>query len=147
MAETKDQIAASRDQLAEENARLRAQLQGAGIAPAQTAPTAQHTFQLSEGDRQELEQVGWLNIGGVTYTREQVIARLGDDQKNVPIAEAVNPQIPQPQPASNIRGVDFVYPSVTRGGIDPKVAGTPGINGPAATTTPADPPAVDLDDE
>jgi len=141
MTETKDDIAAERDTLRAENDRLRAQLTAAG-RPAGVTP-AQHTFQLSEGDRQELEIRGVVNIGGRMMTREEVLAELGadpqgnNDQSGVQIAEAPEatridqgalPNVTGP----GIRGVDYVWPSVERGKIDPAVAGTPGISGPSA---------------
>jgi hypothetical protein len=139
---TKDELA---DQLAAaqaENASLRAQL----AAPGTTRPyQAPYTFQLSEGDRQELEAHGAVNIGGRMMTKDDVVkAMAAAGQKGVEIADA--PEATRidasalPGRGPGIAGIDFVYPSVERGKIDPKVAGTPGINGPAAdapTTTPA----------
>lgn len=131
MAETKDDIAAERDQLREENNRLRAQLEAAG-RPAGAA-TAQHTFQLSEGDRQALAMNGEVNIGGRMRTADEVRAMLGDDQQNVDLGTAEAPKHPEMvRPAGDVRGVDYVWPSVAPGQIDPAVAGTPGISGPPA---------------
>jgi hypothetical protein len=133
MAETKDEIAAERDQLKDENERLRSQLAATGTAAGRT-PQAQHTFQLSEGDRQELAAHGQVNIGGVMRTREEIEGMLGPDQMDVDLGDAEPAQQgPPQQPRSEIRGVDYVYPSVRPGEIDPAVAGTPGISGPAAT--------------
>jgi len=139
MAETKDEIAAARDQLAQENAALRAQLAAAG----RTAPSAQHVFQLSEGDRQELEIRGVVAIGGRLMTKadvEQAMAEAG--QEGVTIADAPEAtKLPitddTPGMGPGVRGIDYIYPSVERGKIDPAVAGTPGISGPAASTVPA----------
>lgn len=148
MAETKDQISEERDGLREENRRLRAQLTAAGRTPGVAA--AQHTFQLSEGDRQELETYGVVNIGGRRMTREDVLERLGADQQNVPIDEP-SPDLDRrndvagQRPNAGIPGVDFIYPSVAPGLIDPAVAGTPGISGPAAGTETV--AAVRSDDE
>lgn len=137
MSETKDEIAAERDALRAENERLRGQLAAAGARPAVGVAAPQHLF-LSEGDRQELEIRGVLNIGGRLMTREEVLAELGDNQKGVEIADApegtrVDPAaVRKIQERPAILGVDYVYPSVEPGKIDPAVAGTPGINGPAA---------------
>lgn len=130
MAETKDEIAAERDALREENERLRAQLAAAG-RPAGVA-TPRHTFQLSEGDRQELASRGAVNVNGRLMTRTDVERELGPDQANVDLGDAPAPQLPPETQRSAVRGVDYVYPSVRPGEIDPAVAGTPGINGPAA---------------
>lgn len=141
MSETKDEIAAERDQLAAENEQLRSQLAAIGAAAPGQAATPQHTFQLSEGDRQELGIRGVVNIGGRLMTKEMVEAKLGDDQRDVDIPDAPEgTRVPAQMIAEadararsgGIRGVDFVYPSVQPGGIDPKIAGTPGISGPPA---------------
>ena len=142
MSETKDEIAADRDRLQAENENLRGQLAAAGArayAPA-------HRFQLSEGDRQELEIRGVVNIGGRLWTRDEVLAALAkagpdasgnNDQSGVQIAEApagtrIDPDTLPARTGPGVAGVDFVYPSVARGRIDPAVAGTPGVSGPAA---------------
>lgn len=135
---TKDELA---DQLAaaqRENTALRTQLAGVGrvYAPAQT-------FQLSEGDRQDLETFGVVNIGGRRYTREEVLDKLsGTSQSGVQIDEpaALLDQRARTEVRreSAVEGVDFIYPSVAPGQIDPAVAGTPGINGPAADAVHAD---------
>lgn len=131
MAETKDDIAAERDQLRQENQQLRAQL--AAAPPAGAPNVAQHKFQLSEGDRQELAVRGIVNIGGRAMTREDVEAELGEDQQGVDLGDAEPPVgFQRPAERSAIRGVDYVWPSVEPGKIDPAVAGTPGINGPSA---------------
>lgn len=123
------------DELRAENARLRAQLAAAGRTAG--APAAQHTFQLSEGDRQELEIRGVINYGGRAMTKDDVEAEMVKaGQRGVEIADApaetrieLGPEIAT---GPGVRGIDYVYPSVARGKIDPDVAGTPGISGPAA---------------
>jgi hypothetical protein len=100
-----------------------------------SAPAKTGNLALSEGERQELEIYGVVNIGGRQYTTEQVRAQLGDRYRNVEIKDA--PESTRRQPANvvktaGVRGIDFVYPSVAPGRIDPVVAGTPGINGPSA---------------
>lgn len=137
MAESKDDIAAERDALREENDRLRAQLAAAGTGARVVTP--QHTFQLSEGDRQELAARGAVNIGGVLLGRDDVRARLGDSQQGIdlgdgPVDPAVEQVLAQRRGGAGVAGVDYVYPSVAPGQIDPAVAGTPGISGPAAGT-------------
>lgn len=129
MSETKEDIAAERDALRAENAELR---KAAAGRPA-TAPQVQHRFVLSEGDRQELVARGVVNINGRRMTREDVEAELGDDQLDVDLGDAQPADTERPARAA-VEGVDFIYPSVAPGLIDPAVAGTPGINGPAAGT-------------
>jgi len=147
MAETKDQIAADRDRLAAENTALRAQLAAAGRPPGVTP--AQHTFQLSQGDLMELERNGWVSLGGKVMTVDDVReALVGTPQEGMEIADA-DPlsAAPVPPEPTNLRGFDYVYPSVSRGEIDPKVAGTPGISGPAATVKDAGTPLEIADAE
>lgn len=137
--ETKDQIAAERDKLREENQRLRGQLAAAGRPGYQPS----QTFTLSEGARQELESTGVANINGRRMTREDVLAELGDDQAAVEIAEPAEAldqrgAVAERRAASAIPGFDFIYPSVAPGQIDPAVAGTPGISGPAADVVEPD---------
>jgi hypothetical protein len=131
MTELKEDIAAERDQLRQENNRLRAQLAAAGAAPRGYAPA--QTFQLSEGDRQELAARGIVNVGGRMRTAEEVREMLGDDQQGVELGDAEPPAgMAGGRDAGSVAGVDYVYPSVAPGQIDPAVAGTPGISGPAA---------------
>lgn len=134
MAETKEDIAADRDRLTAENEQLKAKLKAAmdqaGRTPAVVAPA--HRFQLSEGDRQELAARGELNVGGRMRTADEVRAMLGNDQQGVDLGDADPPAHPDLIRPAGIRGVDYVWPSVAPGEIDPAVAGTPGITGPAA---------------
>lgn len=139
MADTKEEIAAQRDALLaendaliSENENLRGQLAAAGAATRGPA-APQHTFQLSEGDRQELAMRGVLAVGGRVRTREEVRAMLPESQRNVDLGTA-EPAFPADaeRVRDGVEGVDFIYPSVAPGFIDPAVAGTPGINGPAA---------------
>lgn len=138
MAETKDEIAAERDQLRQRVAQLEAQQATAGrvVAPRQT-------FQLSEGDRQDLVANGVLNVAGRLRTRDEVADMLGDGQTGVelgdrPPSPTLLAAVGQQRAQGATPGVDFVYPSVEPGGIDPVVAGTPGISGPAAGDGPAE---------
>lgn len=143
MTELKEDIAAERDRLREENENLRGQLAAAGARPAGTRRVE---FQLSEGERQELLAHGVVNVGGVRMTREDVEERLGEHQDGIDLgdAEPVDAALAAERgPRGAIRGVDFIYPSVRPGEIDPAVAGTPGINGPAATDVPTSAAAVD----
>jgi hypothetical protein len=139
MAETKDKIAADRDRLATENVALKAQLEAAG----RPGPTTQHVFQLSEGDRQELEIRGVVAIGGRLMTKadvEKAMAEAGQKGvkiKDAPPETAVKITDSTPGRGPGVEGVDYIYPSVERGKIDPAVAGTPGISGPAADAKPA----------
>lgn len=130
MAETKDEIAADRDRLQLENEQLRGSLAAAGVGPRVQQPA--HTFQLSEGQRQELVMNGYTNINGVIRTRDEVQEMLGEDQAAVELGDGDPPAgTPVVQPRSEIRGVSHVYPSTRPGFIDPSVAGLPGISGPA----------------
>jgi hypothetical protein len=148
MAETKDDIAKDRDRLKAENEALRRQLAAAGGGPGRVV-APQQTFMLSEGDRQELAARGVVNVGGRLLTADEVRARLPEGQRDVDLGDA-----PVPADLDRIRGrssnavegVDFIYPSVAPGQIDPSVAGTPGISGPAATAA-NETPAVDVVDE
>jgi hypothetical protein len=138
MSETKDEIAAERDALRAENENLRGQLAAAG-AQRQTAAPVQHRFTLSEGQRAELEMYGVTTSGGRRVTREQVAAMLQDDQQGVELGDGdpVPTGVPE-RPQTAIPGVDFVYPSVKPGYLDPAVAGRPGLSGPAAEPTATD---------
>ena len=139
MAETKDEIAAQRDQLAAENVALKAQLAATG----RTTPGAQHVFQLSEGERQELEQLGVINKGGRLMSKadvEEAMAAAGQKGvtiKDAPEATALKVTADTPGTGPGVRGIDYIYPSVERGKIDPAVAGMPGVEGPAADAKPA----------
>lgn len=148
MAETKDDIAAERARLRAENNTLKAQLSQAGATPGAYRPA--QTFQLSEGDRQELEMRGVVNIGGRLLTKAQVEQRMAAaGQRGVTIDDAPDATkvdqriIDQAERGAGTRGVDFVYPSVAPGQIDPAVAGTPGISGPPADPDTLDVPAQD----
>lgn len=135
MPELKDEIAAERDRLKAENAQLRAQLAAAGRPAGAVQP--EHTFQLSEGDRQDLVANGQVAVNGRMMNADEVAKLLGPDQQDVDLGDATPPTPgPGEPPRSAVRGVDFVYPSVAPGKIDPAVAGTPGINGPAADVAP-----------
>lgn len=159
--ETKEQIAEERDRLRGEVADLRKRLSSAGVNPAVgRAAVPQHVFVLSEGDRLELEQRGVVNIGGRLMTKDDVEAEIAradnpdgnNDQSGVEIGEPHGEAAKRAAAAAaqqavdrgpGIRGVDFVYPSVEAGKIDPAVAGTPGISGPPADeSTPARTDAV-----
>jgi hypothetical protein len=135
MPETKDDIARERDELKRENESLR-RAQGAS-RPGVWQPTR---FLLTEGDRQELEMFGVATIGGRRMTIDEVRDKVaGTDQADVQLNDPT-PELdrrdefhgPATTHPAGIRGFDYVYPSVAPGQIDPAVAGTPGINGPAA---------------
>lgn len=134
MAETPKEIAEDRDRLRAENENLRGQLAAAGAARVGTAAPAQHVFQLSQAQLNELETTGFTNVGGRRVGTDEVRKMLGKDQRGVEIAKPSNPVAPAPvrERQAAVPGVDFVYPSVAPGQIDPAVAGTPGISGPAA---------------
>lgn len=131
MAETKEEIAAERDALRAENDNLRGQLAAATAGVGPVAPV--HTFELSQGHLAELETFGVTNIDGRQYTADEVRAKLTGGQEGLEIKEPSNPvAVPVRPEREPVAGVDFVWPSVAPGEIDPAVAGRPGINGPAA---------------
>lgn len=137
MAETKDDIAAERDALREENERLKEQLTAAGRPAGPVMP--QQIFELSEGDRQELVTRGAANINGRLRGRDEVREMLGDSQRELdlgsgPVDPAMQALLDRQGPREGVPGVTHVWPSVEPGKIDPAVAGTPGISGPAAET-------------
>jgi hypothetical protein len=146
MAETKDDIAAERDRLRAENESLRAQLSdvAAGGAAVGRAAVPAYRFQLSEGDRQEVAIRGGANINGRWMTKDEIEAAMAaagpddqghNDQSSVELPDApdatkvTGPRTPR---AGGVEGVDYVWPSVAPGVLDPAVAGTPGVSGPSA---------------
>lgn len=135
MSELKEDVIAERDALRAENENLRGQLAAAGVARPGIAAPVEHRFTLSEGARQELELTGSTNVGGRLRTRAEVMEMLDDRHERVEIAEPPAEQVrqvPTLRDPAGIEGVDYVWPSVAPGVIDPAVAGTPGISGPAA---------------
>lgn len=140
MAESKADLEQRVQQLEEDNDRLRGQLAAAGARPASVAPAP---FVLTEGDRQQLEATGFATIGGRVLLTEEVRELLGADS-GVEIRDVSETQRAAAESTvralrvgtgaeqQGIRGVTHVWPSVEPGGIDPAVAGTPGISGPAA---------------
>jgi hypothetical protein len=144
MAENKDEIAAERYRLREENDRLLAEVDSLKgqltTAGGGRVAAPQHTFQLSEGDRQALAIHGQINVGGRMRTREEIAGMLQadgnrGDQGAVDLGDAEPPAPVRDIDRPGVPGVDFVYPSVAPGEIDPAVAGTPGISGPSANTS------------
>lgn len=126
------ELVAERDRLQRENENLRGQL---AAAAANRVATPVHTFQLSQGQLAELEATGRTNVGGKLMDASEVRSLMPDDQRRVEIATPPAEQVaalPPARPQGNTPGVDYVWPSVRPGAIDPAVAGTPGINGPAA---------------
>lgn len=124
-------------QLEQENARLRREVDRLSRGGAAgRAPVAEPY--LTEGDRQELLLHGVTNNasggGRVTLTtaREQFPDADLADASDEAEAAAVAHDEEVADRGAGIRGFDYVYPSVRPGVIDPAVAGTPGINGPAA---------------
>ena len=134
MAELKEDIERERDALREENENLRGQLAAAGAARPGLAAPVQHRFELSQGQLADLESFGVTNVGGRQVTTDEVRGMLTGNQSGLQIADASAPVAVAPvrERQAAVPGVDFVYPSVAPGQIDPAVAGTPGISGPAA---------------
>jgi hypothetical protein len=132
MPETKD-AAAQLAALRAENDRLRQQLATATTRRA-NVPAAKPY--LTEGERQDL-----ITFGVTTDVHTGRRLNLAQAHEAYPdadltdatdVAKAASEQDAGEQTRSAVRGVDFVYPSVAPGQIDPDVAGLPGINGPAA---------------
>lgn len=140
MAETKEQLEAERDKLradldakTAEVENLRGQLAASGANRPGVAPV-QHQFVLNQAQLMELESTGFTLVDGVQTSAADVRKMLGKDQRGITINEPKTPITPIPvrERQAAVPGVDFVYPSVAPGQIDPAVAGTPGISGPAA---------------
>lgn len=130
-------------ELEADNAQLRGQLAATGATPA---PYVGAPVQLTEGDRQQLEQTGYATLGGVVYTvaeARELLKRNGQDGVTITdpspavLAEAdrIVKGLRRPDVSAQ-RGLTHVWPSVEPGAIDPAVAGQPGISGPAATPVP-----------
>jgi hypothetical protein len=138
MSETKEEIAAERDALREEVKRVTAErdrLTGeVAAAGANRVAVPAHTFQLSQGQLADLETFGVTTVGGRQVTADEVRGMLEGNQAGLEIQEASAPAaVPViPDRGEPRYGVDFVYPSVAPGQIDPAVAGQPGISGPPA---------------
>lgn len=144
MAETKDQIAAQRDALRDQVAKLegdlehaRGQLAAAGASPARVTFPARPAFGLSEGERQALELEGVTNSPfdgkriyadehGVDVVTEAGRRRLAEARRDTPRREG-------------IEGVDYVYPSVAPGVL--------ASDAPVRGAVPADQVDDDLVDE
>ena len=133
-ADLEQQLAAARA----ENVALTARLEAAG-GQRGTAPV-QHKFTLTEGDRQELGLYGVATIGGRLMTREEAQEAAEQAGQPVEIDEPSAELDRRPglvrqlgERGQGVRGFDYVYPSVAPGKIDPAVAGTPGVHGPAAS--------------
>lgn len=141
MAETKDELAARAREQEAEIERLRGQLAAAGATPATAAPAR---FLISEADRQDLLARGYATIGGRVLLLREVRELLDASQAGVPLddpapeilAEAERVvgalRVGRPAEGAGAPHVDFVYPSVARGVIDPAAAGAPGVTGPSA---------------
>lgn len=134
------------DRIAEleaENTRLKGDL----AAASTRRPYVAAVPQLTEGDRLQAEQLGYATVGGVVYTRDELVAKLKEwGQEGVTIGQPAPAQreeaarlvgaLRQDKDAATspegIRGFTHVWPSVAPGRIDPTVAGLPGVNGPSA---------------
>jgi hypothetical protein len=132
MAEqTKADLEAEIARLTKDNENLRGQLAAAGARP----PAAQHQFLLSEGQRQELALNGNVLVNGQYLTADQVVSKLGPDQQGLELDVPDKArELPREVTRDKVAGIDYVYPSVAYGQVDPAVAGQPGVHGPAATT-------------
>jgi hypothetical protein len=121
------------ERLQADNERLRGQLAAAGVARA-TGP-AGPPF-LSEGERQDLITQGVISRPGRTLNLHE--ARIEypdavlDAVTDLAVRNADRDREAKVRRGPGVEHVDFVYPSVAPGEIDPAVAGLPGVNGPAA---------------
>lgn len=142
MAENKspaDKAAAAEEveRLRAENESLRGQLAAAG-APRGVGRVPAPKPYLTEGERQDLITFGvTTNVHTGQRMNLHQAAELYPDvdlsaASDAATAAADRDQAEAAKGRPAIRGVDFVYPSVAPGQIDPAVAGAPGINGPAA---------------
>lgn len=119
-----------------ENERLRTQFAAAGIPQRPGVLPAPKPF-LTEGERQDLITFGVTTDvhTGQRLNLHQARERYPDadlaDATDTAVANADRDNTDDVE-HPGIRGVDYVWPSVEPGKIDPAVAGTPGINGPAA---------------
>lgn len=130
-----DTQAAELKRLQAENENLRGQLAAAGARNTTAAPAA-HVFQLSEGQRQELQMHGNAVIDGKMMTIDEVRKILPPGQTTVEItAPKTVRELPAERTRDKIAGIDYIYPSVEYGKLDPAVAGQPGVSGPAADKT------------
>ncbi|RQW83559.1 hypothetical protein [Micromonospora globispora] len=129
-------LQAENARLRAENERLRGQLAAAGASTrAGTVPAAKPY--LTEGERQDLITFGVTND---VHAGQRM--NLHDAAKRYPDADladatddaktAADRDRTEAVERTSVRGVDYVWPSVEPGKIDPAVAGTPGINGPSA---------------
>lgn len=114
MAETKEDVVAERDALRADNDALRAQLAAATAPAAGLAAPVQHRFQLSEGDRQDLELRGFINVNGRVMTKDDVLGALEPDQSGVEIADASDealaliPHIVGADRGKGVAGLDYI---------------------------------------
>ena len=124
MAELKEDITAERDALREENERLRAELAerpAAGVnASAAAGLSGVHQATrppfLSEGERAELEMRGVANS---PFTGERLTAA----EEGVETKADPETVVALPGKREGVEGVDYVYPSVAPGVIDPALTG------------------------
>lgn len=110
-----------------ENDRLKGQL---AQATARTPNVQAAKPYLTEGERQELITFGRSGDLNLKTAKERFPD--ADLSGATDVARKASTEDETRTERGAVRGVDFVYPSVRPGFIDPEVAGTPGINGPAA---------------
>lgn len=122
------------ERLRAENERLRGQLAAAG---ARTDNVPAPKPYLTEGERQDLITFGVttdVHTGrrlNLHEAREKYPDAELSDASDTAVANADRDRN-EATPRGAVRGVDYVWPSVEPGKIDPAVAGTPGISGPSA---------------
>jgi hypothetical protein len=122
------------ERLRAENEQLRGQLAAAGARRANVAAPKPY---LTEGERQDL-----ITFGVTTDVHTGRRLNLHEAREKYPDADLSNASDgavagadrdrTEAAERGSVRGVDYVWPSVAPGKIDPAVAGTPGISGPAA---------------
>ena len=129
-----ESLRAELDAARAERDELKAQLFNLG-GPVRTPIVPVHRFAVSEGERQELEMYGVATVNGRLMSTEEVRKAAAAVGLAIVIKDAA-PELKRELPVrverEGVYGVDYVYPSVAPGLIDPRVAGTPGVSGPAA---------------
>jgi hypothetical protein len=136
MPETKPNTPSEVERLRAENENLRGQLAAAGARNRLGNVPAPKPY-LTEGERQDLITFGVAN--DVHTGRRLNLHQAREQYPDADLADASDAATAaadrdrtQAVERGSVRGVDYVWPSVAPGRIDPAVAGTPGINGPAA---------------
>jgi len=145
MAETKEEIAAERDQLRAELERTQGELAAAragGASQARVTMVGRPEFGLSEGERQALEANGVANsaFDGRLLLADDYGIEVKTDLARRNIEHAREAAAKANAGTGAIWGVDFVYPSVAPGVLDPEAVQRGDVRGaqPASAVEPID---------